>query len=171
MDEDIKAREMFKRFMKGQPPIEIKYLLYSIALGLFIAVILSLIFLISPVEASCSRDINLLTPETRSVYNEFSRRAKEAGISFILTCGYRTQEEQDELYVKGRTTSGKKVTWTRRSKHTKRIAFDIAVFKYGRISWEPRDYLELGEIAKSLGLTWGGDWKVRDYCHFELSGR
>ena len=171
MGEDIRRREIYKRFMKGQPPIEIKPLLYSMALALFIAVILYLIFFISPAQAACSRDINLLTPETRNMYNELNRRAEEAEISFILTCGYRTQKEQDELYAKGRTASGKKVTWTRRSKHTKRIAFDVAVFKYGRISWEPRDYLELGEIGKTLGLTWGGDWKVRDYCHFELKRR
>ena len=45
------------------------------------------------------------------------------------------------------------------------------------IVWDPKadinrnrvpDYEELGRLGESLGLTWGGRFKFRDYGHFEL---
>ncbi len=32
------------------------------------------------------------------------------------------------------------------------------------------DYEELGRIGESVGLTWGGRFKFRDYCHFQYTG-
>ena len=121
-----------------------------------------------PVPCQASRDVNELTTETREKFYELAELAGRAGKDLRLLCTYRSQESQDKLFAKGRTSPGKKVTWTRRSKHTRRIAFDIAVVKDGRISWKPEDYLYLGRLAEKVGLTWGGNWKVRDYGHFEL---
>ena len=94
--------------------------------------------------------------------------AKQKGIEFVITCGYRSQAEQDRLYAQGRTTAGRKVTWTRHSKHTQRIAVDVAILKNGKITWKPEDYFELGQLAQKIGLEWGGSWKVKDYCHLQL---
>jgi hypothetical protein len=33
------------------------------------------------------------------------------------------------------------------------------------------DYEELGKLAESIGLTWGGRFKFRDYGHFELKDK
>jgi peptidoglycan L-alanyl-D-glutamate endopeptidase CwlK len=32
------------------------------------------------------------------------------------------------------------------------------------------DYEEIGIIGESVGLTWGGRFKFRDYCHFQYTG-
>lgn len=38
-----------------------------------------------------------------------------------------------------------------------------------RIDWQSEGrYEAMGEIAKRLGLVWGGDWNMRDLCHVEL---
>ena len=44
----------------------------------------------------------------------------------FVTEAYRTQERQNYLYSLGRTISGRKVTRTTSSNHTKGIAVDVA---------------------------------------------
>lgn len=118
---------------------------------------------------ACSRDISELTPETQAKYFQLKEACDAEGIEIKAICTYRTQAEQNDLYAKGRTKPGVKVTWTKRSRHTDREAFDVAVFKPdGTINWQGEAYLRVGDIAKHYGLVWGGDWKVRDYGHFEL---
>ena len=93
---------------------------------------------------------------------------KAKGISYIVTCTYRSQQEQNPLYEQGRSKPGKIVTWTRNSRHTDREAFDIAILKNGKITWNPADYLDAVKIGKAVGLDAGGAWvKNRDYPHFE----
>lgn len=72
------------------------------------------------------------------------------------------------------------VTWVRHSRHnrTPSEAVDLAVAidpdgtagpMKPRIDWTSESrYEAMGEIAKRLGLVWGGDWKRRDLCHVEL---
>jgi len=72
------------------------------------------------------------------------------------------------------------VTWVRNSRHnrTPSEAVDLAVAidpdgtagpMKPRIDWTSESrYEAMGEIAKRLGLVWGGDWKRRDLCHVEL---
>ena len=115
-----------------------------------------------------SRKIEDLTLEMQNLYREFAVLTAEAGIDFIITCTYRTQEEQDRLYRQGRTAPGKIVTWTRHSKHNERKAFDIAIMNAGKINWDEKAYQKTGEIGESLGLIWGGRWKSPDYPHFQF---
>ncbi len=72
------------------------------------------------------------------------------------------------------------VTKTRHSMHnrTPSEAVDLAVAidpdgatgpLKPRIDWMTASrYEAMGELAKGLGLVWGGDWKQRDLCHVEL---
>lgn len=72
------------------------------------------------------------------------------------------------------------VTNTRHSKHnrTPSEAVDLAVAidpdgstgpLKPRIDWMTASrYEAMGELAKALGLVWGGDWRQRDLCHVEL---
>jgi hypothetical protein len=72
------------------------------------------------------------------------------------------------------------VTWTRNSRHnrTPSEAVDLAVAidpdgdgpLKPRIDWHTASrYEAMGEMAKRLGLAWGGDWvRQRDLCHVEL---
>jgi peptidoglycan L-alanyl-D-glutamate endopeptidase CwlK len=83
-----------------------------------------------------------------------------------------------------------KVTSTLKSKHLidlddsvtendKSRAFDIAITKDGKATWDLKvnvnqneicDYFEAGKIGESVGLVWGGSWKnFKDYPHFEDS--
>ena len=134
-----------------------------------------------------SRKIEDLTPEMQSLYHLFKNKMDESGLSFIVTTTYRPQLEQDALYSQGRATldivnmmrkkanlapitkdQNFKVTWTRKSRHTDREAFDIAILKNGKISWNVDDYLEAGKIGRAVGLVWGGDFKTsKDRPHFE----
>lgn len=73
------------------------------------------------------------------------------------------------------------VTRVRNSKHnrTPSEAVDLAVaIDYDGptgpmkpvIDWNCESrYEAMGEMAKRLGLVWGGDWKARDLCHVELA--
>jgi peptidoglycan LD-endopeptidase CwlK len=129
----------------------------------FLAVILT-----SSADA-CSRNINELTPKTKEKFIQLRKEAEKDGIRIEVVCAYRSPQEQERLYATGRSQPGRKVTWVKHSKHTERTAFDIAVYHQGKITWEPDRYKSLGLLAKRVGgLTWGGDWKVRDYGHFEL---
>lgn len=89
---------------------------------------------------------------------------------------FRSFEEQDKLYAKGRTRPGRRVTNARggESFHNYGVAADIAFYdEKGTISWpEDGDYAKLwtryGEHAKKQGLEWGGDWKsITDRPHIE----
>ncbi len=124
-----------------------------------------------------SRRIEDLTPETQELYWLFDAAMQEANIDYIVTCTYRSQEEQDALYAKGRTAPGKRVTWTRHSRHTDRTAFDIAILLNGKLLWNPdldadgdgvAEYTEAGRIGEAVGLTWGGSWDSPDAPHFQL---
>jgi peptidoglycan L-alanyl-D-glutamate endopeptidase CwlK len=130
--------------------------------------IVLILFLFSGICYADSRNISDLQPNLQKLYYSLEAEAALLGYKIIPTSTYRTQEEQNKLYAKGRTSPGKKVTWTKNSIHTTRRAFDIAILIDGKITWEPEHYIRVGKLGKTLGLTWGGDWKVKDYCHFQL---
>ena len=124
-----------------------------------------------------SRKIEDCTPELQEKYAAFKAAMDAAGVPFMLTCTYRSQEEQNELYAQGRTKPGRRVTWTTLSKHTGRVAFDIAITRAGTPVWDVKvdvnndeipDYQQAGQIGESVGLTWGGRWKTPDLPHYEV---
>ena len=97
-----------------------------------------------------------------------------------VVCGRRSLEGQMVLYGYGRTAAecvkagvankyarpGRdRVTWVKPSEsmHVRGRAIDIDFSMYGVVTWSV-----VGVIADELGLTWGGNWKVRDYGHFEI---
>jgi len=116
-----------------------------------------------------SRDLNELLPEARGACSLFLAECKKRNIPIFITQTYRPQEEQNELYARGRSKPGVVVTWTLKSKHTDRLAWDIAS--------EPKNVGELyhtatlekaGEVAKELGIEWGGTWDAPDMPHFQI---
>jgi peptidoglycan L-alanyl-D-glutamate endopeptidase CwlK len=105
------------------------------------------------------------------------RRAAElTKQDFQIVQGNRTQKEQDALYAQGRTKPGKRVTWTRNSKHIGGNAIDFAALVNGKISWNEKLYPAIGkafkQAAAELGqsMVWGGDWQNRDWGHIQISG-
>ena len=61
-------------------------------------------------------------------------------------------------------------TWTLRSKHIVGKAIDIVPVVNGKLTWNVpvKVWERMGEIGKECGLNWGGDWKEKDYPHFEI---
>jgi hypothetical protein len=115
--------------------------------------------------------ISQLIPEFQPQVAELMRRGLAAGLRPEITEGYRAQERQEALYEQGRSKPGPIVTWTKESMHTKRMAVDIAQLdENGKITYKttPGFWEQMGEIGKSLGMNWGGDWKKnKDLPHFQ----
>lgn len=93
----------------------------------------------------------------------------------FLTCTYRSNAEQMELYAQGRTKPGKKVTNIRRNgKHNVQPskAFDIAFkTKSGAIDWSPALFEKFAAIisVQHPSVEWGGSWKsFKDLPHFQV---
>lgn len=124
-----------------------------------------------------SRDIGDLHPELAKrwllMQAEFKSLYPTLAQPF-LTQTYRSREDQDAEYAKGRTVPGKPVTRAKagQSLHNyyPALAFDVA-FKdsHGEINWSHGLFVKLGAIGQIVGLGWGGAWHgtFHDYPHFE----
>lgn len=112
-----------------------------------------------------------LLPEARELAERHIALCEAEGIELLVTYGCRSLSEQKALYAKGRTAPGKVVTNARPgfSWHNFGRAYDVAIMTGGKPDWKSKTYARIGELGKSIGLTWGGDFKsVRgDYGHFE----
>ena len=97
----------------------------------------------------------------------FLKECEELGLDCYVFESYRSQERQDELYAQGRTTPGKKVTWTLESKHKQRKAVDMAFGGPGKWSWSGEWY-KLIEIAKNHGLD---SLAPREMAHLQDNGK
>jgi peptidoglycan LD-endopeptidase CwlK len=113
------------------------------------------------------------TLKTKAI--ELIKRAHAQGIYVLITQGYRSIAEQNELYAQGRTKPGKIVTNAKGgySYHNFGLAFDIVIQNAdGSLCWSVADkrWKTVGAIGKSLGLEWGGEWRdFPDYPHFQLT--
>lgn len=105
---------------------------------------------------------------------------------FKVLEGVRSADRQKELYAKGRTKPGPKVTWTMQSKHLKQAdgfghAVDLVPYPLDWNSLVKFDAIAkaMFEAAKAEGvaLRWGADWdrdgkprerKETDSPHFEI---
>jgi peptidoglycan L-alanyl-D-glutamate endopeptidase CwlK len=102
------------------------------------------------------------------------------GFPMMVTDGVRTTAQQQALYAKGRTAPGQRVTnvdgVTKTSNHQPKAdgyghAVDCCFLdERGKPSWaDTHPWRLYGEMAKALGLVWGGDWKsIVDKPHIEL---
>ena len=120
-----------------------------------------------------SRDITLLHPEVQAIIPKFLNECKNRGLIVKTTDTVRTKQEQDKLYAQGRTESGNIVTWVKYpySNHNWGMAFDICR-NDGKGPYNDSDgwFKKVGQVGKSFGLEWGGDWKgTPDKPHFELT--
>jgi peptidoglycan L-alanyl-D-glutamate endopeptidase CwlK len=125
-----------------------------------------------------SRDIQLCVPMLQQAWayasREYITRYPLSPRPFI-TCTHRSNEEQAELYAKGRTTKGPVVTQIRAGgKHNQMPAqaFDIAFKKSdGTLDWSNTNFRVFAAIlkAKFPQVKWGGDWsRFKDAPHFEV---
>lgn len=109
------------------------------------------------------------------------RKAARRGIEVVTTHDFRSMEEQDALYNQGRSIAGNIVTNAKggESYHNYGLAIDFALrTPEGDVVWDMErddngngkaDWLEVVELAKELGFTWGGDWaNFPDYPHLQM---
>lgn len=119
------------------------------------------------IKTAC-RDISELKPIAQIACNEFLASCKKNNLDIFITETYRPQERQNYLYSQGRTQKGNIVTWTLKSNHTGRMAWDIACSPPNNL-YDVNILRKAGEIAKNLKITWGGTWKSPDMPHFEIN--
>ena len=122
--------------------------------------------------------INKLHPQFQDKVRKFIKKVYEQHqIKLRIVQGYRTYREQDELYAKGRTMPGSKVTNAKggQSNHNFGLAIDVfPIWQDGRIHMEDdaeniRLLKLIAHVGIEEGLAWGGNWrKFKDYPHFEL---
>jgi peptidoglycan LD-endopeptidase CwlK len=91
-----------------------------------------------------SRKLEDLHPDLLPLARMFLDKCKTNDLSVIVTCTYRSNAEQDELYQQGRKKPGPIVTraWGGKSEHNFMIdgkpaskAFDIEVLANGKLVW------------------------------------
>lgn len=117
-----------------------------------------------------------------TLVNVVKRAIEISKIDFSVLEGKRTLDRQRELYAQGRTTPGKIVTWTMKSKHIDGKAVDLVPYP---LDWEDikkfdliKDAMFAAAKEQDVNLRWGADWdgdgKYRekgeyDSPHFEIN--
>jgi peptidoglycan L-alanyl-D-glutamate endopeptidase CwlK len=149
-----------------------------------------------------SRDIRDLSPKMQVLYNKFHDRCRrdpwmlKEGVTVLLTCTYRSNDEQAQLYAQGRTAPGRIVTNAKpgRSKHNivdaqgnpAAEAFDVVPLRHGKPVWgtngdgidendvdDALDDLEVwervGQHGVEVGLNWYGTpgSAFKEFPHFQ----
>lgn len=108
-----------------------------------------------------------LQPEAVVAATRLIDAAMAKGITLRVVGGYRSPDQQAELYAQGRSKPGPIVTNARVSVHSTGLAFDVVPEVNGHLDWSTSNWQEISQLGKSLGLVWGGDGTMRDLPHFE----
>lgn len=120
------------------------------------------------------RDINRCHPRLIDLSKKLVSACRGQGLIIGIGESFRTKEEQDALYAKGRTAPGNIVTNAKGSSYSSHhqwgTAFDIYRSDGKGVYTDGDGFFEkVGKIGKSIGLEWGGDWKSPvDKPHFQL---
>jgi hypothetical protein len=140
-----------------------------------------------------SRDLGDLHYLLRPLADEFFDQCRIAKIDARPTCTYRSFAEQDHLYACGRTIKSHVGPWTldhplgaivthAKGGHSEHgytldgepaaLAFDVAVFVYGKPVWDEKSplWIQTGAIGMALDLNWYGapNAPFHEACHFAL---
>ncbi len=126
-----------------------------------------------PLARHASRQWDLLDETFRQrLLWVFKLVYEKYGYEMVLIEGYRSPQRQASLAALGPTVTR---AGPFESYHQFGLAADCAFLRDGRIvisekdPWAMAGYEHYGEVAKSLGLVWGGDWRnLRDLGHIEL---
>ena len=125
-----------------------------------------------PMLVSASRDWALLdSAYAQRLLMAFKIMKEKYGYDMALLEGYRSPERQNTLAAMGSSVTNAAAF---QSWHQYGLAADCAFLRDGKLviserdPWAMRGYQLYGEVAESLGLTWGGRWKMMDFGHTEL---
>jgi peptidoglycan L-alanyl-D-glutamate endopeptidase CwlK len=128
--------------------------------------------LVRPMLVDASRNWGLMHPDFNQRLLLVFRIMKEKyGYEMALLEGYRSPARQDLLAKMGSAVTNARAF---QSWHQYGLAADCAFLRDGKLvisekdPWAMRGYQLYGEVAESLGLTWGGRWTMMDFGHTEL---
>lgn len=122
-----------------------------------------------------SRLIADLLPTVAARANSALAECKTAGLGVLVTCTYRSDDEQNALYAQGRTKPGPKVTNAKagQSFHQYRVALDLYPLINGKpdFSGKAPEWREIATIFKKHGFEWAYEWKrFKEMPHFQYTG-
>lgn len=119
-------------------------------------------------------DLKLLHPWLQEKIKKWLKLCHKEGYYVMLNMGFRSVQEQNQLYAQGRTKPGTIVTQVSGdsygSQHQWGIAVDFgcAATTLDEIYNEKR-MKAIAQLAKKVGLAWGGDWVgFKDTPHIYL---
>jgi peptidoglycan LD-endopeptidase CwlK len=126
---------------------------------------------IRPMLVSASRNWQLLDVDfSQRLLLAFKIMREQHGYEMAILEGYRSPERQDMLSSMGAQVTSAKAF---QSYHQYGLAADCAFLRDGKLvisekdPWAMKGYALYGDVAESLGLTWGGRWKIMDFGHVE----
>lgn len=127
-----------------------------------------------------------MNPVVKASALEMVECAYSEGITVQISAGYRSLEEQANLYGQGRVYSYKGKNYSNLAKtivtnakpgqsyHNYGLAIDFFIVSEDgrRAIWTVNEkWQRVAAIGKSLGFKWGGDWSSsKDYPHLEMTG-
>lgn len=124
-----------------------------------------------PMLASASRNWQLLNPDfAQRLLRIFKIMKEQHGYDMVILEGYRSPERQNMLAAMGAHVTNAAAF---QSYHQFGLAADCAFLRDGKLvisekdPWAMRGYRLYGEVSESLGLHWGGRWKMMDFGHTE----
>lgn len=93
----------------------------------------------------------------------------------FITCTFRSNDEQEQLFAQGRTTKGKIITQAKGGEsphnYNPSAAFDIAfVSLNNKLNWNLEQFKNFADIIIKIQplIEWGGGWRFKDSPHYQL---
>ncbi|WP_211470325.1 M15 family metallopeptidase [Collimonas humicola] len=127
---------------------------------------------VRPMLDTASRNWQQLDADfTQRLLMTFKIMKEQHGYDMVIIEGYRSPERQNALAQMGGSVTNAKAF---QSYHQYGLAADSAFMRNGKLvitekdPWAMRGYQLYGEVAESVGLTWGGRWKMMDLGHVEF---
>jgi peptidoglycan L-alanyl-D-glutamate endopeptidase CwlK len=127
---------------------------------------------VRPMLLSANRNWTLLNPQyAQRLLLVFKIMKEKYGYDLAILEGYRSPERQNTLARMGSNVTNAAAF---QSYHQFGLAADCAFLRDGKLQisekdpWTMEAYRRYGEVAESVGLTWGGRWKMMDFGHTEL---
>ena len=107
-----------------------------------------------------SRDLGDLRPDVAANCRTLLELCKQRGLDVLIAQTVRDNEYQATLYAQGRTKPGSIVTNSATTTfHGAGLAFDFCKNVKGHEYDDPAFFASVADIAKTMGFSWGGDWK------------
>lgn len=121
------------------------------------------------------RELTELEPKVQLAARAAIAECEAQGLHALVSCTYRSGEEQNALYAQGRTKPGRIVTRSKagQSFHQYRVALDLYPLVNGKpdFTGTAKEWKEIATIFKKHGFEWAGEWKrFKEEPHFQIRG-